>query len=255
MEDGRQSTRFGLYGADVKSTLTHASEKAIESYWQLYHLLLCMVADRPSIASDANVWIARFMGGQRDKRACPNLGHLLVALLISEVGQTSPDEADGRQKLEELTKAIIYEAVTRNVVWMLDSRGAGMAELSYLEPSLISDYRLQKTFEASKTSYRLLMFLNLMRRTVTSTIDSTSSTGSPKTLVERRDELFTRHGTPPDGAAAKLAASIAESRRSTPSLSSCRRWIFATYRPNLASRGSCVKPSATASIKATPNVH
>ncbi|KAK5114433.1 hypothetical protein LTR85_010256 [Meristemomyces frigidus] len=214
VEEGRQSGRFGLYGADQKSTLTHASEKAIESYWQLYHLLLCLVADSPSIADKANAWIARFMGGERDKRTCPNLGHLLVALLISDAGQTSPADAQsspnsaaGASTSEELTKAIIKEAVTRNVVWMLDGRGAGMAELSYMEPSAISDYRLQKTFEASKTSYRLLMFLALMRRTVTNSATA-SATASPKTLVKMRDELFTRHGMPPNGASATLAASI-----------------------------------------------
>ena len=66
---------------------------------------------------------------------------------------------------KDLTFLIIKETVTSNVVWMLDPRGAGMADLSYLEQSAESDYRLQTTFQASKTLYRLLMFLNLFRRT------------------------------------------------------------------------------------------
>lgn len=210
-EQGRQSGRFGLYGTEQKSTLTHASEKAVESYYQLFSLLVCLATDRPGIAESAKAWISRFMAGERDKQACPNLGHLLVALLISDISQTPPEHGAGNEsgisKTEELTKAIIKEAVTRNVVWMLDSRGAGMAELSYMEPSAISDYRIQKTFEASKTSYRLLMFLNLMRRTVTSRPPSAAST-SPQSLQELRDDLFSRHGAPPPGAASSLAASI-----------------------------------------------
>lgn len=81
------------------------------------------------------------------------MGHLLVAVLISE-----------QERTEDLTFLIIKEAVTRNVVWMLDPKGADMAELSYLKPSAESDYRLRRIFQASKISYRLLMFLNLFRK-------------------------------------------------------------------------------------------
>lgn len=177
-----------------KSTLTHASEKAVESYYQLYHLLVTLATDDPSIAAESNRRIKAFVDGDRSKTNFPNLGHLLVALLISDATTTT-----------EMTTAIIKEAITRNVVWMLDSRGAGMAGLSYLEPSEISDFRLEKTYEASQTSFNLLMFAHLMRKTVTQTADSTSAT---KTLQEVRDELFNRHGSPPAGMSAELAASI-----------------------------------------------
>ncbi|TKA63076.1 hypothetical protein B0A55_12608 [Friedmanniomyces simplex] len=207
--------RYRLYDSVQKSKLTHASEKAVESHFQLYHLLVTIATDRPKIVAVANAQIARFVAGESDKQACPNLGHLLVALLISDTASSV-----------QLTKAIIKEAVTRNVVWMLDGRGAGMAELSYLEPSDVSDYRLQKTYEASKISYNLLMFANLMLRTVSCSATPKphalpgSASGSspagtkikigaaPSPLKERRDELFSRHGAPPEGAAAQLAASI-----------------------------------------------
>lgn len=52
---------------------------------------------------------------------------------------------------------------------------------------------------ASKTSYRLLMFLNLFRTTIHR---------GHKTLVQIRDELFDAHGAPPRGTAAKLANDI-----------------------------------------------
>jgi hypothetical protein len=130
-----------------------------------------------------------FLGGANSKTDCPNLGHLLVAALISNVPMD-----------DTAIKAIIKETITRNVVWMLDAKGSNMPELSYLEPSAVSDYRLQKTFDASKTSYRLLMFLNLFRRT---------AVGNPrKPLDQLRDEAFERHGAPPRGSAKVLADSI-----------------------------------------------
>ncbi|EME84065.1 uncharacterized protein MYCFIDRAFT_152343, partial [Pseudocercospora fijiensis CIRAD86] len=178
-----------------KSTLTAASEKAIESYFHLFHLLLCLACERPEIPNEANNTIKSFIAGSHDKQKVPDLGHLLIMILISEVDVTP-----------ELIKAIIEEAVTRNVVWMLDKRGRDMAELSFLETSAVSGYRLQKTFEASKTSYRLLMFLNVMRKVVRSTRTHKQEDGSLKklTLAELRDQLFDRHGAPPNGAAAKL---------------------------------------------------
>jgi hypothetical protein len=104
---------------------------------------------------------------------------------------------------EALTMAIIKETVIRNVVWMLDKKGAGLAELSYMEVDKVSAYRLNKTFEASKTSYRLLMFFNLFRNTVN------RGTGAERKSVETlRDEIFDVHGAPPRGAATKLVQDV-----------------------------------------------
>jgi ubiquitin-protein ligase len=181
---------------NLKSTLTHASEKAVESYYQLYHLLVTLATDNPEIAAESSRCIKAFMDGDRSKTNFPNLGHLLVAMLISDATTTS-----------DLTTAIIKEAITRNVVWMLDSRGAGMAELSYLEPSEISEYRLTKTYEVSKTSFNLLMFAHLMRKTASQPAAGIDGPQS-RTLQDVREELFSRHGSPPAGTAAALAASI-----------------------------------------------
>ncbi|EFQ33648.1 hypothetical protein CGRA01v4_02056 [Colletotrichum graminicola] len=129
------------------------------------------------------------MDGESSKVSCPNLGHLLVCLLISDLEIT-----------EKLRKAIITEAIARNVVWMLDKSGANMPELSYLEPDRVSVYRLKKTFEASHTSYRLLMFSELFR--------GIARPSREKTLVQLRDELFDRHGAPPAGAALQLSSEV-----------------------------------------------
>jgi len=185
--DTYSGTKRGSY---AQSSLTHASEKAIESYFHLFHILVCMACDDPSIVATANALLAGFAKGRRSKADCPNLAHLLVALLISDV-----------QVTDELYKAIITEAITRNVVWLLDRKGANKAELSFLEVDQVSEYRLKHTFEGSLVSYRLLMFSELFRRTARPPAASQS-------LVQIRDDLFARHGAPPLGAAAHLAFEV-----------------------------------------------
>ncbi|KAH6664615.1 hypothetical protein B0J14DRAFT_607363 [Halenospora varia] len=188
-EEATSRSPFYPFQENAKSTLTHASEKAIESYFHLFHLLLCMATEQPSIVQSANTKIARFMGGETSKEVCPNLGHLLVATLISDY-DLSP----------AVIRAIIKETIIRNSVWVLDKKGANMPELAYMEKSEVSQYRLMKTFEAGKTSYRLLMFLNLFRKT---------AVGNPrKPLNQLCEEAFARHGAPPRGSAKHLADSI-----------------------------------------------
>ncbi|KAM0268893.1 hypothetical protein ACHAQH_009876 [Verticillium albo-atrum] len=173
----------------AKSTLRHASEKAIESYFHLFHMLVCFAAEDRQLVEIANRHISIFASGYRHKSACPNLGHLLVYLLISDIEIT-----------ELLRKDIITEAITRNVVWLFDKRGSDMPELAYLEADAESPYRLKKTFEGGRTSYRLLMFSELFRRI--------ARPGHGSSLQAVREELFDRHGAPPAGAAAALAAEV-----------------------------------------------
>lgn len=181
---------------EKKSTLRHASEKAIESYFHLFHLLVCLATGPhgEEIVHEANRMIRSFLKGRRGKQHVPNLGHLLTAMHISDVEVT-----------DELRKAIITEAITRNAVWLLDGRGAGMAELGYLETDAVSKYRLKKTFQGSRTSYRLLMFSELFRRVARPHHQGTSPKPS---LAQVRDGLFARHGAPPVGAAAFLAGEV-----------------------------------------------
>lgn len=194
-----EKTRASMYGySRTPSSLTHASEKAIESYFHLFHLLLCLATENPRIVRTVNQTLRSFLDGKTSKAHVPNLGHLLIAVLISDADMT-----------KDLLMAIIHETITRNVVWMLDKRGANMPELAYMEADEISQYRLQKTFDASKTSYRLLMFLNLFRQTINRGTPGATTNGTrPKSLVQLRDELFDAHGAPPAGTATRLANDI-----------------------------------------------
>jgi ubiquitin-protein ligase len=182
----------GYHRPNSRSTLSHASEKAVEAYFGLYHLLLCVATEDSAIVDGANRIVSSFVVGPRNKSTFPDLGHVLVAALISSAGLT-----------EELTFLIIKEAILRNVVWMLDTKGAGYAELAYLEPSAISDYRLAMTFHASPTSYRLLMFLKLF---------SSAARPPSKSLTELRDALFDTHGASPPGTSTVMAQRIRKIR-------------------------------------------
>jgi ubiquitin-protein ligase len=186
------NTEKGYGRPDSRSTLSHASEKAVEAYFGLYHLLLCLATEDPAIVAGANRTITRFVAGPRSKTHFPDLGHVLVAALVADAGLT-----------EELILLIIKEAILRNVVWMLDAKGAGFAELAYLEPTPISEYRLANTFAASPTSYRLLMFLKLF---------SSAARPANKTLSQLRDALFDTHGAPPLRTSAIMAQRIRKIR-------------------------------------------
>ncbi|KXJ90470.1 hypothetical protein Micbo1qcDRAFT_196012 [Microdochium bolleyi] len=177
----------------------HASEKALEAILHIFHLLVCMACEDRSIVVRANKLVENFVAGERSTEACPKLAHLLIALLISDVPIT-----------DRLRTAVIEEAITRNVVYMLDKKGGGMPELSFLECDTVSEYRLQNTFRASIVSYRLLMFCELFRRTVR---PPSAPAGPPKPLEQVRDELFAGHGLPSSGTAAYLASEVRRQQR------------------------------------------
>ena len=82
--------------------------------------------------------------------------------------------------------AVMNEAIIRNVVWMLERKGAKKPELAYLEPSAVSQYRLTNTFQASLTSYRLIMFCHVF---------AMAARPDPVAALSTiRDEMFDRHG-------------------------------------------------------------
>lgn len=100
-----------------------------------------MATDQPIMATRANDAIKNFLSGRTGKQDYPNIGHLVIMILISDVEDAA-----------KLNSALIDEAFTRNVVWMLEPqpKGRGMIELSFMETSAISFYRLAKTFRSQQ---------------------------------------------------------------------------------------------------------
>ncbi|RDB17872.1 hypothetical protein Hypma_000711 [Hypsizygus marmoreus] len=137
-----------------KSTLLHASEKAVISYCHLFHLLLCLSRSTPAIFRDATDRLRRFIQvpESRVKAHVPDLGELIVLITLV---LAHPVAADGQPTITWalLNGPFLEEAIVRNVRWVLKD----MPELEVLE-SGTSEYRLQKTFLKSKTSLRLIMF-------------------------------------------------------------------------------------------------
>ncbi|TVY14095.1 NEDD8-conjugating enzyme-like protein [Lachnellula arida] len=173
------------YEETAKSTLTHASEKAIEFYFHIFHLLICKATEEPEIVAYTKQLILDFESGQTGKEYVSNIGHLLIATLISDVDIST-----------KIIRLIITEAVTRNAIRVLQK----YPELAYREPGAISEYRLDKSFLACKPSYRILMFLHHFRKI---------AIGTPrKSMHELRTNAFARHGAPPPGGAKSLAQSI-----------------------------------------------
>ncbi|KAB5566239.1 hypothetical protein GE09DRAFT_1272663 [Coniochaeta sp. 2T2.1] len=206
-----------------ESAIHHALEKVLESYFYLFHLLVCFAASEGGsiLVQQANHVIKTF---KQDRRSLLNMDYLHVALLISDEEVT-----------QDLMGKFVAETITRNVPLLLDPKGAGMAELAYLEAEPVSRYRLQKTFEGSKNSYRYLLLADLFRRAARPnaapplrapdgphgpspeelfvcggpTYSTTeSSGGSKKTLAQIRAELFDNYGAPPSGTAGDLVSQI-----------------------------------------------
>ncbi|PVH72427.1 hypothetical protein DL98DRAFT_610686, partial [Cadophora sp. DSE1049] len=148
-------------------SITYASEKAIESYFHIFYLL-CIACKDPDIVIFSNELLVNFEEGKIDKDHS-NLGLFLIATLFSDV-DTSP----------KIIQNLITKAITRNTIRILEKH----PELAYIKLTAVSDYRLKKTFEAPKTSYRILMVLHIFRRT---------AIGTPKKSIQQlRDNAFAR---------------------------------------------------------------
>ncbi|KAG6849936.1 hypothetical protein H0H93_003465 [Arthromyces matolae] len=134
-------------------TLLHASERAVVSYCQLFHLSLSLIRVTPAILHDATRRLRRFIMAptSRCKSEFPDLGELIV--LINLVLACPPVDHATPMSWQLLNGPFLEEAITRNVRWVLSDN----PELEVLENGA-SDYRLYKTFQASRTSLRLIMF-------------------------------------------------------------------------------------------------
>jgi len=80
-------------------------------------------------------------------------------------------------------------------------------ELAYIEPNALSNYLLQKTFEASRTSYRLLMFMKLFSSTARSEAHDKILTPD-QIRLELRNKLFQSHSAPSPSVSISIARKI-----------------------------------------------
>ena len=128
--------------AGGQSIQRHASEKALEGYCAFCHALLFFAQKYPIIQDMANRQVDEFVASseKRHKTNTPNLGTFLVALNLSD------------KNWSDVRLPFLLETLDRNVLWVIKAYPC----LDDLHCHL--GYRMSKTFDASLTSLRLLMF-------------------------------------------------------------------------------------------------
>uniref|UniRef100_A0A0G4H247 UBC core domain-containing protein n=1 Tax=Chromera velia CCMP2878 TaxID=1169474 RepID=A0A0G4H247_9ALVE len=124
----------------------HVSSKALEGYCAFHHLFLSLCERFPVIRKEADGRIARFLHypEARHKQDTPNLGEFLALLSVSDEFSWS-----------DVRREIMEEVFDRNVLWILKE----YPELKkYGKETGVCRERLQKSFDATLVSRRLLMF-------------------------------------------------------------------------------------------------
>ncbi|KAJ3152895.1 hypothetical protein HDU89_001102 [Geranomyces variabilis] len=137
-------------GSAVTKTVLHASEKALNGYCTLLHILLTFARCYRTITETAHQRVQRFLAREsgRSKKEVPDFGEFLCWFAVvpglswSAVGRT-----------------LFNELLARNVYWTLMK----YPHLAYMETST-SPLRLQQTLLASATGLRLFMFQSFFLR-------------------------------------------------------------------------------------------
>jgi len=134
-------------GQSSRSNVIKASEKALQGYCLLLHLLLMLSNQFPEIITEAENKVNAFIrpdGRNRHKSSTPNLGEFMIYLFLAKNVSWSG-----------FVSCFLKELLSRNVVWFLNN----VPGLAFLEQSnYFSKYRLEETFKQSGTSLRLVMF-------------------------------------------------------------------------------------------------
>ncbi|KAB5582890.1 hypothetical protein GE09DRAFT_1049827 [Coniochaeta sp. 2T2.1] len=153
-----------------EAALCHASEKTLESYFHLFHLLVCVAASKDGsiLVQQANRVIKTFKQG---RRSLQNMDYLHVALLISDEEVT-----------QDLKRKIVAETSPATSPYCWTQRA----------PDGPHGLSPEELFSCGGPTY--------------STAES--SGGSKKTLAQIRDELLDNYGAPPAGRADDLVSQI-----------------------------------------------
>ncbi|KAJ3061691.1 hypothetical protein HK102_009019, partial [Quaeritorhiza haematococci] len=209
-------------------TLLHASEKAMNGYCLLLHLLTTLTLHTPEIAHLAWTRATNFLNSpsHRQKSHTPNLGELLVMLMIAPLHdrrtcttcakapkrlvrnpvQTQQQPASATPATctewwEAMKIVFVKEMLARNVVFALDPGHGNCPHLAYREQTNVpfDKVRLEDTFKCSMTSVRLLLFQVFF---LTSVAPYTYTSGAAGAQGSR---LGMRYGFPEDEIVTGLA--------------------------------------------------
>lgn len=124
--------------------VVHHSESALLGYYQLHHILLLLANSHPEIAELAEDIVEDFIAneGSRCKAVTPDLGKFIILLTLLPGGTW-----------RRAVPGLVKESFDRNVRYLLPK----VPELARVETGT-SQFRVDSTFAATKTSLSLLMF-------------------------------------------------------------------------------------------------
>jgi ubiquitin-protein ligase len=142
----------------------HHSEKALEGYCSLHHLLLFMREKYPALVTFSNQQIAKFVGASptaRSKKSVPNLGEFLIHLLVSD-----------QYTWETVQPWFVCELLDRNAMWYLREQNS-LDLTTFPNPKHLTAheicFRLRVSWYYSRVGARLTMFqvffMNLVAQT------------------------------------------------------------------------------------------
>jgi len=126
----------------------HISERALLGYCNLHHILLYYSKENPAVIKHVDELVRNFITKEegRMKTAVPNIGDFLVLMSISNYSW------------KDVAKPLIREVFVRNVYWNKRMfQELGSLKTTDIKNGVEMD-RLTKTWDASLTSFRLLMF-------------------------------------------------------------------------------------------------
>lgn len=137
-EDGQKK------GATETKAVLHASEKALNGYCSLLHLLISLALKYPTIPQQSYEKVSSFISREtgRCKASIPDLGEFLIHLALTP-----------SLKWDTICRPLLEELLARNVLWVLGKH----PYLAYMEAG-VSQKRMSATFEGSTTGLRLVMF-------------------------------------------------------------------------------------------------
>ncbi|KAJ6508682.1 hypothetical protein C8R45DRAFT_449827 [Mycena sanguinolenta] len=236
-----------------RTPLLYASEKAVVAYCHLFHLVISLCRTDPHILAKATARLARFIEHRdaRVKNAVPDLGELIVLIMVVLCCQPPPRETSGdgdapptRITWDSLAGPFLEEVLIRNVRWAL--RDAPHLEVMETGPSA---YRVAETFAQGKTSLRLVMFqisfLDLFRSTYGGDLTRLDANygfperGLPERMVEEVKKIYEVNTWPAffervkiPGGAGFDEATVSEMLREAVKTSAARRY----HKPASAQR-------------------
>jgi hypothetical protein len=138
----------------TNTILLHPLEQELIPYCHLLHLLLCLCRKDHWILKDAMDCLVTYQNNPDSlvKSAVPDLGELIICIVLVNILPPLIDR--DKVKWNSLSEVVISEAITRNVRWVLQ-KSPELGDTSDQGPN---KFRLNKTFENSRTSLQLMMF-------------------------------------------------------------------------------------------------